>query len=116
MSVASICTRPVVIVHRARQAGTGAYGDDALVEVDRVPTRAHLHQRTSDEPTPAASEAIASRWAATLPVGVALGADDLVEVDGQLYEIEGDPFPAWWPTGQRTHHVEVGLVQMVGSS
>lgn len=113
MSLASICTRPVTIIHRARQAGAEAYGDDALVEVGREATRAHLHLRTSDEPNPGEQSDIANRWAMTMPPGLALGPDDLVEVDGITYELAGDPFPAWHPPTQRTHHYEVALAQMV---
>lgn len=114
MSLASICTRPVVIVHRARQAAQDPYGEDELVEVSRESVRAHLHQRSSDEPRPGEQETNATRWALTMPPGATLGRDDLVEVEGELYELDGDPFPAWGPLGQATHHWEAGLVQVVG--
>lgn len=114
MSLASICTRPVILVRRARTSGADPYGEDTLEVVEELTLRVHLHQRTSDEPAPGEQATNVTRWAMTVPPGTAIGRDDLVAVGGELFELDGDPFPAWAPLQQATHHYEVGLVQVVG--
>lgn len=47
------------------------------------------------------------------PAGMDLRPLDRVEIDGALlYEVEGDPNPAWTPRGE--HHIEATLKRVTG--
>jgi hypothetical protein len=115
VSVASLCTRPVVLVKRTRTTNNDPYGDDALVDGERIPLLAQVHQRTTTEDEAEQSTQSAA-WIAMLPFdpAVTITGDDVVEVDGQRFEIEGVAFAAWHPLQQRFHHWELALVETVG--
>lgn len=47
-----------------------------------------------------------------LPSGTDIEAHDRVEIDGQLYDVDGEPRAAWSPRGE--HHIEANLRRVDG--
>lgn len=47
-----------------------------------------------------------------LPAGTPITARDRVRIAGRIYEVNGEPMPAWTPRGE--HHIECFLSSVVG--
>jgi head-tail adaptor len=57
-------------------------------------------------------DATSSTLTLTVPAGTPITARDRVSIDGRIYEINGEPMPAWTPRGE--HHIEMFLTTAVG--
>jgi hypothetical protein len=113
MTLRSLCTRPVVLVRRERVQSTEPYGDDELHDVERVDLLAQVHQRTTSE-TLVEQDTTSAGWVAMIPEGVSIGRDDVIEVDGVPFQIEGEPYHVWHPPTRSFHHWELSLVETTG--
>ena len=113
MSLATLLTRPVVVVTRTRTEGGGTYGEDVLVDDQRLDVLAHVHQQTTDE---LLSEQDTTRagWVAYFAPTVPIDRDCVVEVAGARFEVVGEPYRVRQPPLARDHHVEVQLREVVG--
>jgi hypothetical protein len=112
VSLASLMSRPCVIIRRDETGGTDRYGNPDRTET-LVETTCELQQLTRDEPD-ASGEVSKTLWRAFFPVDTVLLTDDAVEVDGDEYELDGDPWTA--DTGNAAvHHVEATLVRTAGA-
>lgn len=79
-----------------------------------VETHCELQQRGRSEPGSAGELSIGD-WVAFFPAGTELTTGDTVTVDGQDYEVAGDPWHARNPRTQTASHVEASLKRTVGA-
>lgn len=105
MSLDSLMVHTVTV--RSPTYATDDYGNQAKVWGDGTATRAWVSQRSSVEIT-ADRETAISQWVVYLPATVVITADDRVEWGDYVFEVDGNPLPAWTPRGH--HHTEAALV------
>lgn len=110
-----LLNRPCTIWRREASGTIDELGDETQDETATV-TVCELQraaQRPSDEP-PLAGEFSSTVWTAFFPAGTDIDTGDRVEVDGRMYEMVGDPWPARNPRTQAESHVEATLKRTAG--
>lgn len=109
MSLTSLMFRPCTIVRREASGSTNAYGDKIDSET-AVSTTCELQQRGRGEGEDDVSD---TRWLCVLPIDTEIHSGDAVIVDGETYEVDGEPWRA--NSGNASmHHVEVTLRRTAG--
>lgn len=103
--IAAPLTRPCTILRHTDSGTVNDYGDPIAGDPDETVTVCELQQRQRDEGDQQ-GELSDTHWNLYLPAGVVIGTADTVLVDGQAYELVGDPWPAWDRVVQRVDHVE----------
>lgn len=102
MSIADLLTRTVTIVRRSDSGNTDDYGN-AIPAETTTDTVGELQQQQRNEPGDQ-GETSDTRWALFLPAGTEIGTSDTVTVDGQAFEMVGDPWTVRDPeTGSDSH-------------
>ncbi|MDX3044104.1 hypothetical protein PV383_44130 [Streptomyces caniscabiei] len=92
------------VVHIARQYAQDDRGNDAWVEAPGVEVaNCSVQPLDSTEYLTSASDQVISRWQFFGPKSMELKAGDLVEVDGEKYEVDGKPGLAKAVTPFLTH-------------
>lgn len=81
------------------------YGLDILDDADLIDTVCELQQRNRSEAGDA-GEISLSDWVVFLPAGTDLRTADKITVDGETFEVIGEPWPARNPRTQLASHVE----------
>lgn len=104
MTLTDLLNRPVTIIHRSASGSTDAYGNDVPDET-LTATTGELQQVRRDEPG-GEGETSRTDWLLILPAGTLLRTGDAVIVDGQEYELVGDPWIARNPRTRLTSHIE----------
>lgn len=118
MSISRLINRPCELVLRD-EGGTDALGNPTTTEA-RFDAVCEVQQARRDEPV-AAGETSDTRWLIWLLPDVEddlprrLDTGDAVEVDGDVYELVGDPDRVRDPWRRTTHHIELSA-RRVGSS
>lgn len=105
--------RDVTILRPA--AFTDRYGDSIPDPDSATSTEVlgWLSQTSATEPTgPGRALVTLTTEILFLPSGTDIEAHDRVEIDGQLYEVDGVPQSAWSPRGE--HHIEANLRRVDG--
>lgn len=106
MSIASPLTRPCTILRLTLDGDEeNDYGDPIAGEPVEIETVCELQQRDRDEGD-RQGELSDTLWNLYLPAGTVLGSADTVVVDGDTYELVGDPWPAWDRVVGAIDHVE----------
>lgn len=111
MSLTAMLTRTATITRRDH-SGADAWGDQAPTVVTIATTAAYLEPKTSVEILEGQTTVVSTHLL-VVPKGTAVGAHDLVDVDGALFSVVGEPRRFHRPsTGE--HHVEADLVAAKG--
>jgi hypothetical protein len=80
------------VTHIPRHYGEDDRGNDAWIQGDPVAVEnCSVQPLDSAEYLTSASDRIVSRWQFFGPPGMGLKATDLIEVDGDKYEVDGKP-------------------------
>lgn len=98
------------------RSSTGATDDrgDAVPDTDEVATVCELQQERRQEKDQQ-GELSDTQWVAYFLPGEDLSTADALIVDGQEFELVGDPWQARSPRTQEVSHVEVTLRRTAGS-
>ena len=102
--------RAVTIQHRSESGIFDIYGSD-IPQKGEVTTKGELQQRSREETDAAISR---TNWVLFLPAETAIDTNDVVIVDGEEFEVIGDPWPAFNPRTGQFEHVEVSLRRTSG--
>jgi hypothetical protein len=102
-----LLTRPATMLLRAR-TGEDEAGDPTYDVVERAVV-CELQQTSSGEEHEGGS--LVTRFRVWLPADVELDGWDAIVVDGDTYEVDGDPSRVWNPLTQTVHHVEGEVVR-----
>ena len=113
MSIATLINRPATIILRSPSGDTDEYGNEVPVE-DELATAVELQQVRRDEPA-GAGEVSDTRWLGFFPAGTDLTTADAVEIEGERYELEGDPWAVRNPRTGAESHVETTLCRVAGA-
>jgi hypothetical protein len=110
VSLDALLTRAATLYRRTYDGPPDELGDPTWTEITG-PVACELQQAGSTE---ALGDAVqVSTWRVFLPVGASdVGGWDALELDGDRYELVGDPWPVWNPRLAAYDHVEA-LVQRV---
>lgn len=113
MSLATLMSRPCVIVRRSPSATEKNDYGDPLIDETTVETVCEIQQKTRDEPRDA-GEVSVDEWLLILPIATDVDTSDRIEVDGSAFEFVGAPWRA--DTGSAAvHHIEA-TVRRVGNA
>lgn len=109
MTLARLLNRPCLITHRSPSETPDEYGDKVPAETT-VETVCELQAqqgiRTGSESEDQVSD---NRLKLFLPAGTEIGAADTVTIDGEDYEVSGEPWQARNPISQTFSHVEAAV-------
>jgi hypothetical protein len=111
--LSQLINRPCTITRRSESGVEDAYGND-VPEETVVETVCELQQQRRDEPDQQ-GEVSDALWIAFFLPGTAVHTGDVLTVDGEQYEVVGDP---WHPRNPRTQaegQVEATLRRTAGS-
>lgn len=113
MPLFALLNRTCTIVHSSTSDDTDAYGNPVPGEtVTDVACELQQVQRT--EPA-GHGELSRTDWLLILPASTLLATGDQVLVDGEAYEVTGDPWRARNPRTGLEHHVEATLRRTAGA-
>lgn len=110
MSLSQLLNRPITITRRSPSGEKDEYGNDVPDET-LVETVGELQQRQTqgnDEPA-GQGELSDTQWLLILPAGTAIRTGDSVTVDGEVYELVGDPWHVRNPRTRTESHVECAV-------
>lgn len=110
MPLSDLLNRPCTITRRSQSGTTDDYGNDIPAETT-VETVCELQQRDrrADSEPDLAGELSDTLWLLVLPAETDIDTGDVVEVDGLVYEMFGDPWLARNPRTGEESHVECTL-------
>lgn len=111
--LAQLINRPCLIVHRLSSTTTDSYGNE-IPDEDLIEAVCELQQQQRTEPG-TEGETSDTKWMLFLPAGTAITTGDSVEVDGHVYEVTGEPWPARNPRTQAESHIEATVRRVAGS-
>lgn len=100
-----LLTRPATLLLRTR-SGEDALGDPTY-ETASIPVVCELQQTSSSEDHEGGLQL--TRYRVWLPADAPLEGWDALELDGAVYELDGDPNPVWHPPTRSVHHVEAAV-------
>ena len=112
MSIAGLLTLDCTITHRTASTAD-AYGDETSTTAT-VTTVCELQQRQRSETTDPGTIAD-STWLLILPAGTTIGPGDSVTINGDGYELIGEPWAARNPRTELASHVECTVKRVVGA-
>lgn len=113
MSLTTLINRPCTITRRSESGNTDDYGNDVPDE-ETVETVCELQQTQRMEPGNE-GELSDTHWTLFLLPGTEISGADVVTVDGESYEVVGDPWNARNPLTQLPSHIEASLRRTAGS-
>ena len=105
--IAALINRPCTIVSRSASADGDDYGN-AIDTESTIDTVCEIQQRRRDEPADQ-GELSSTDWLGFFPAGTALDTGDAVQVDGERFELVGDPWPVRNPRTRAVSHIEASL-------
>lgn len=112
MPLSTLLNRPVTIIRRYPSASKDAYGKRIMSE-KHTETVGELQQIQRDEQA-LQGETSDTDWLLILPAGTTIDTGDRVEIDPDVYEVIGAPWPARNPRTQAESHVEATLRRTAG--
>jgi len=110
--IANLLNLPCQITRRRASGVEDRYGNEIPTE-NTVSTVCELQgssQRVGNEPS-GHNDLSRTKWSIFLPAGTDVDSADLVIVDGQEYELDGDPWNVRNPRTQSESHVEATLIR-----
>lgn len=110
--LAALLNRPLTIVNRTDSTAIDEYGN-AIPTETLVETVGELQQVQRSEPV-AEGELSDTRWLLVLPAGTVLNTGDAVIVDGEMFEVTGQPWAARNPRTGAQSHVEATCRRTAG--
>ena len=113
MPLAQLLNRPCTITRRSQSAETDEYGNAVPTE-DVAATVCELQQRQRDESADQ-GEVSDTEWLLVLPAGTAIRTGDSVSIDGEDFELVGDPWSARNPRTGLESHIEATLRRTAGT-
>lgn len=114
MSLASLLNRNLTIIRRTTSEDADDYGNE-IPDEGAIETVGELQQRRRDEPA-GEGELSVTDWLLILPAGTLLRTGDQAIVDGQEYEVVGDPWIARNPRTQAVSHIEATVRRTAASN
>lgn len=111
MSIATLVNRSCTLLQRSEGAEDD-YGNPIKVDTS-VETVVELQQRRSDEPDDQ-GELSDETWVAYFLPTESVNSGDGLVVDGETYEVVGDPWLARNPRTQAASHIEATLRRTAG--
>lgn len=108
-----LLTRTATITTTVDTGTLDRHGNHTLATSSST-VKCELQQDSRDESTVAGTVAT-SQWVLILPPNVVLNPGDRVEVDGQQYDVHGQPWAAHDPLTGQIDHVEATLVATQGA-
>lgn len=112
MSIASLINRPCTLFHRTGRTTINRDGDE-VPEFGAIDTVCELQQQRTAEN---AEEIADARWVAFFLPGETVSSGDRLGVDGDVFEVEGDPWNARNPRTRQASHVEATLRRTAGAA
>lgn len=112
MTLAALLNQPVTITRRIEGTTKDEFRN-VIPDEDTVSTVGELQQRSRSEPG-ADGETSTADFLLILPAGTDLTTADKVTVDGQDYEVVGDPWRARNPRSQTYSHIEATVRRTAG--
>lgn len=109
MSLTSLINRPCRVIHRVPSGETDEYGREIQGEeiIDTVCELQRVTRRVAEEEAGLYGDLSDTLWKAFFLPGLDLRTADTLIVDGQSYELVGDPWDARNPRTRRPSHIEV---------
>jgi len=114
--ISNLLNRECQIVRRGPSGVEDRYGNEIPTEntVSTVCELQAVAQRSGNEPN-GYNELSRTKWTIFFPVGTYVDSADTVVVDGEEYELDGDPWPVRNPRTQAASHVEASLIRVSSS-
>jgi hypothetical protein len=114
--IADLITTPCTLRLRSESGVEDDYGNDVPTEttVETVCELQKQIRRSSEEPE-GQGEISDTLWALFLPAGTDVDTSDVVEVDGEMYEMVGEPWPVRHPITGVESHVEASVRRVAGA-
>jgi hypothetical protein len=109
-ALANRLKRKVTIHHRSESGIFDDYGTD-IPETGVFETVGELQQRSRDEEESAISR---TNWVLFLPGDTPIDTNDVIIIDGEEFEVVGDPWHAFNPRTGVMEHVETSLRRTSG--
>lgn len=114
MPLSQLINRPCQIIRRSLEGEVDdGYGNLQSTEVIQEAV-CELQQRQRDEPA-STGQVSEEQWIAFFPAGTALDAGDGLLVDGERYEVLGDPWQTRNPRTKQWGQLEATLSRAAGS-
>lgn len=112
MSLASLLVRTATVI--TPRATTDDRGDEVTtwVAATEQTVKCWIGRKSEGESFTPGRDALAEQVAARMPAGTVIDGRCRVRIDGELYEVDGEPNRAWTPRGE--HHVRVPLRRVAG--
>ena len=101
----TLLNRECKVTRRTPSTTTDDYGNQ-VPSFTTSTTRCALQQRRTGENEAELSD---SAWVAFLPAGTVIDTDDSLEVDGDVFQVDGEAYRVHDELTGREHHVEVKL-------
>lgn len=114
VSIDHLLVRAATIIHPG--ATTDRYGNTIAdwTDTEEEDVAAWFAQRRSSEVTGLRGDAFVSGFVLVVAADVTIGAGDRVELDDDVYEVDGPPMQAWRASPAGLHHIEVPLRRIEG--
>lgn len=112
MTLTQLLNLPCVLVRNLPSSDTDEFGNEIPAE-EEIETVCELQQQRRDEPS-TEGELSVTTWLLVLPAGTEVRTSDTVEVDGYVYQFEGDPWSARNPRTGLESHVEATVKRSAG--
>lgn len=103
-SISDLLTRACTITHREASGTRDDYGDEVATETT-TSTVCELQQRSRDEDSDL-GELTMQAWMLVLPAGTDVASGDTVTVEGQTFEVFGEPWTVRDPIVRSDSHIE----------
>lgn len=113
MTLSQLLNTPVTIISRSTSGEIDDYGNEVSAEAE-AETVGELQQTRRDEQDDQ-GELSDTSWLLILPAGTSIDTGDVVEVNGDRYELVGAPWPARNPRTRLETHIEATLRRTAGS-
>lgn len=115
MNPERLMTLPCTITHVAQDGAVDVYGNPTDTTTTTVLTGSPgcwIEQVRRSEDTVDKDQQV-GQWHGYFPPAVELDGSDRVEALGDVYEVDGPPWPAWNPRLRRVTHIEATLARVV---
>jgi hypothetical protein len=114
MTISTLLNRACTITHRSTGATVDAYGSEIpATAATATVCELQQQQRTESNERGTVAEDV---WLLVLPAGTTIAADDTVTVDGDVFQVHGDPWPVRNPRTQTIHHLEATVRRGQGAA
>jgi hypothetical protein len=110
--LSQLLNTPCVITRNLPGSTEDEFGNE-IPQTDEIETVCELQQQQRSEPGNE-GELSVTTWLLVLPAGTVLRTSDKIEIGGDVYEVEGDPWAVRNPRTQTDSHVEATVTRSAG--